>query len=394
MDFAVVDVLIRLNLEGQVFEMPKQEINLSTSDLLFSEQVISVLLKDGKHISEETVENLVRLEKHWCNVDFELKFEITEHCNLNCTFCHQEFGKKKTFKSDFPLDDYKNIIDSAKREKQIKYIRVTGGEPLLHPHIKDFLQYAAQAGFCTILNTNATLLSAEEIADLSPWVGIWKISLPSFNAEQTDLITQTSDTWKKKIKSLELLQKSNCNVDLLIVLTPENIPHIRDFVAIANEYGTTFSFLRQESNVTEKNPLTQKDVETMVSQLEINKASVGLGIPFCAISNHKRLAAVASGRIDCGPYSSLVVRNSKKVHQCYSRRVLYEISGGFIKTAMQIAAVDFARLPPQCQSCQYGAVCLGGCRCAMSLKDSPNGKIDYLANLNSFLDKNAQTKKG
>ena len=95
MDFAVVDVLIRLNLEGQVFEMPKQEINLSTSDLLFSEQVISVLLKDGKHISEETVENLVRLEKHWCNVDFELKFEITEHCNLNCTFCHQEFGKKR-----------------------------------------------------------------------------------------------------------------------------------------------------------------------------------------------------------------------------------------------------------------------------------------------------------
>ncbi|MBR7119191.1 MAG: hypothetical protein IKC77_03235, partial [Lentisphaeria bacterium] len=82
--------------------MPKQEINLSTSDLLFSEQVISVLLKDGNHIAEETVENLVRLEKHWCNVDFELKFEITEHCNLNCTFCHQEFGKKKTFKSDFP----------------------------------------------------------------------------------------------------------------------------------------------------------------------------------------------------------------------------------------------------------------------------------------------------
>ena len=362
--------------------------------LFFSDSVISDLLKVTDVIPEQIVENITHLEKHWRSVDFELKFEITERCNLKCSFCHQEFGKRINHKADFELEDYKNIIDEAKQEKQIKYVRITGGEPLLHPNVKDFLQYAAQAGFCTILNTNATLLSAEVIAELSPWVGIWKISLPSFNAEQTDLITQTSDTWKKKIKSLELLQKSNCNVDLLIVLTPENIPHIRDFVAIANEYGTTFSFLRQESNVTEKNPLTQKDVESMVSQLEIHKASVGLGIPFCAITDHKRLAAVASGRIDCGPYSSLVVRNSKKVHPCYSRRGVCEFSGGFIKTAMQIAAMDFATLPLQCQSCQYGAVCLGGCRCAMSLKDSPNGKIDYLANLNSFLDKNAQTKKG
>ena len=78
--------------------MQKQEINLSTSELLFSEQVISVLQKNGKHISEEIVENLVRLERHWRNVDFELKFEITERCNLNCSFCHQEFGKRIKFK--------------------------------------------------------------------------------------------------------------------------------------------------------------------------------------------------------------------------------------------------------------------------------------------------------
>ena len=369
--------------------MQKQEMNRSISELLFSEQVISILQKEGKIISEEIIENLVRLEEHWRNIDFELKFEITERCNLNCSFCHQEFGKRTKFKEDFSLESFKQIIDAAKLEKQIKYIRITGGEPLLHPQVKDFLQYATSAGFCTILNTNGTELSSSIIADLLSFVGIWKISLPSFDATRTDSITRCSQTWDKKLNALQLLKENNCNVDLLIVLTKENISHISDFIGIAKKYNATCTFLRQESNATEKHPLTSEDIERMVSELERHNAQIGLGIPFCACSSPERLASVAGGRIDCGPYSSLVVRNNKKVHHCYSRRGLYDLANGFIKTAMQLAAIDFAALSPLCQTCQYGAICLGGCRCAMSLKDSPCGKIDYLANSTSFLGKNA-----
>lgn len=352
--------------------------------LFFSDSVISDLLKVTDVIPEQIVENITHLEKHWRSVDFELKFEITERCNLKCSFCHQEFGKRINHKADFELEDYKNIIDEAKQEKQIKYVRITGGEPLLHPNVKDFLQYATDAGYCTILNTNATLLTAELISSIAPFVGIWKISLPSYEDQKTNAITGVPDVWSKKINALQILKEHNCVIDLLVVLTRSNIPHISDFITVAKKYNATCSFLRQESNATERLPLAVADVEEMVHQLEQNKTQVGLAIPFCASTTPERLAAVAGGRIDCGPYSSLVISKKGKVHSCYSRRRIYDIKGGILKTAMRIAAEDFVSLPSICQKCRFGAVCLGGCRCGLTLKNSIAGLVDYLADFNSI----------
>lgn len=353
-------------------------------DLYFSELVVEKLLEKRLSITESVIHNITCLQQHWNNVEFELKFEITERCNLNCKFCHQEFGKRKDHDKDFSLEFFKNIIDSAKKEKQIKYIRITGGEPLLHPDVKDFLQYASEAGFCTILNTNATLLTAEKISSLAPFVGIWKISLPSFDANKTDLITGVADVWHRKVNALRLLKDNKCEVDLLVVLTRCNIPHISDFLDIAKKYDATCSFLRQESNATDQTPLTSKDIEDMVMQLELNNTSLGLAVPFCACSEPERLAAVADGRIGCGPYSSLVVSANGKVHSCYSRRKLCEVDGSILKTAMQIAADDFVALPEKCQKCRFGAICLGGCRCNMALINPPIGSIDYLATLKNI----------
>ena len=362
---------------------PIKQIN-AFDDLYFSELVVEKLLKKRLSITESVIHNISCLQQHWNNVEFELKFEITERCNLNCTFCHQEFGKKESHGKDFSLEIFKNIIDAAKKEKQIKYIRITGGEPLLHPDVKDFLQYAAEAGFCTILNTNATLLTAEKISSFAPFVGIWKISLPSLGEYETDFITGYTGAWYKKINTLRLLQANNCKVDLLVVLAKGNIPHISDFLDIAKKYDATCSFLRQESNATEQTPLTKKDVEDIVVQLELNNSQLGLAVPFCACPEPERLATVADGRIGCGPYSSLVVSKNGKVHSCYSRRKLYEVDGSILKTAMRIAADDFAALPEKCQKCRFGAICLGGCRCNMTLVNSTIGSIDYLATLKNI----------
>lgn len=363
--------------------------NMQTvNDMYFSELVVEMLLKNNASITDSVIHNIACLQKHWHEVEFELKFEVTERCNLSCSFCHQEFGKKKKHDEDFSIANFKNIIDTAKKEKQIKYIRITGGEPLLHPDVKDFLQYATEVGFCTILNTNATLLTAEKISSLAPFVGVWKISLPSFDEYETNLITGVTDVWSKKINALHLLKENNCEIDLLVVLTRNNISHISYFLEISEKYGATCSFLRQESNATERTPLAEKDIEDIVSLLEYNHSQIGLAIPFCACSEPERLAAVADGRIGCGPYSSLVVNKNGQIHPCYSRRKLYSIDDNILKTAMQTAANDFVTLPEICHKCRFGATCLGGCRCNIALKNSNLGTHDYLANFNNILTQN------
>ena len=357
------------------------DITQAADDMLFSELVVERLLKNDLPITDPVIHNIACLQRHWRDVEFELKFEITERCDLNCSFCHQGFGKKNHCRADFSLSDFKNIIDRAKKEKQIKYIRITGGEPTLHPAVADLLRCAAAAGFHTILNTNAAHLSPEKIAELVPCVGTWKISLPAADENGTDAVTAVSGAWRGKIATLEILSGQKCSIDLLVVMTPQNIVRIPEFLALAERFGASCSFLRQESSASHRRPLSREHIEQLLSILEKTQSQLGLAVPFCATGDMERIASLADGRILCGPYSSLVVKPGGFVHHCYSRRIPHPAKNGFMDAAIRLAAEDFIRLPGACRECAYGASCLGGCRCGCALQNSPAGPIDYLADL-------------
>lgn len=71
----------------------------------------------------------------------KLKFEIhiTEHCNLNCKYCnHFSPLAKETYLS---LDEYEKDIKRLSElfHGEMHQIKLLGGEPLLHPQIKDFI---------------------------------------------------------------------------------------------------------------------------------------------------------------------------------------------------------------------------------------------------------------
>ena len=60
----------------------------NAEDMLFSELVVEELLRNNAPITDSVINNIASLQQHWNDVEFELKFEITERCNLNCSFCH------------------------------------------------------------------------------------------------------------------------------------------------------------------------------------------------------------------------------------------------------------------------------------------------------------------
>ncbi|MCM1235338.1 MAG: radical SAM protein [Ruminococcus flavefaciens] len=72
----------------------------------------------------------------------KLQYEVhlVDHCNLNCQMCdHFSPLAKKNFLS--PQEYEKDVIRLAEIfENQAKYIRLLGGEPLLHPDIIKFFQ--------------------------------------------------------------------------------------------------------------------------------------------------------------------------------------------------------------------------------------------------------------
>jgi MoaA/NifB/PqqE/SkfB family radical SAM enzyme len=122
--------------------------------------------------------NLLRLRRGQRTLDPRLAiYYVTTHCNLNCTYC-EDFGARRNGEAvTSTLDDAKKILDVIR--SGISNLWLTGGEPLLSPHILDLVTYAHQdLKFREIsLITNGTLLSAH--LDLLPLLDRLIISLDS-----------------------------------------------------------------------------------------------------------------------------------------------------------------------------------------------------------------------
>ena len=79
--------------------------------------------------------------------------EITNVCNLSCSFCPGT-RRRKHFLS---VDEFSRLAGRLAGHAEYLYLHVMG-EPLLHPQLEDILAVAADLGFKICLTTNGTLL--------------------------------------------------------------------------------------------------------------------------------------------------------------------------------------------------------------------------------------------
>ncbi len=83
--------------------------------------------------------------------------EITNVCNLACSFCH---GTKREGRF-MTVEEFTLAATRLRPFADYLYYHLLG-EPLLHPQLGEFLQIAADLGFQSILTTNGTLLAEQK----------------------------------------------------------------------------------------------------------------------------------------------------------------------------------------------------------------------------------------
>ena len=79
--------------------------------------------------------------------------EITNTCNMNCSFCHGTTRESRVM----TLGEFARIVGNLKGVTEYLYLHVLG-EPLTHPMLPTFIEYATQNGFKVAITTNGTLL--------------------------------------------------------------------------------------------------------------------------------------------------------------------------------------------------------------------------------------------
>lgn len=80
--------------------------------------------------------------------------EITNICNLQCSFCPKTNRKQKFIS----IPEFSYILDEIKEFTGYIYFHIKG-EPLLHPEIGKLLDISYDKGFIVNITTNGTLLS-------------------------------------------------------------------------------------------------------------------------------------------------------------------------------------------------------------------------------------------
>jgi organic radical activating enzyme len=79
----------------------------------------------------------------------ELTIEITQQCTMNCPWCSTEATPEG---SHVPLQLIKEQLRGWSIDCDV--VRLSGGEPLLHPHIREIIDEARYLKYRTILLTN------------------------------------------------------------------------------------------------------------------------------------------------------------------------------------------------------------------------------------------------
>jgi len=158
-----------------------------------------------------------------------LHYYITNRCNARCAFC--DIWREQP-KADALLNDVVANLGQA-RAAGCRFVDFTGGEPLLHPDLPEFLRQAKKVGLMTSVTTNCLLFEerAEELAGL--------IDLPHFSIDADDAGLHDKirgcKSYDSVLRSIDAAIANRIYPDLLFTYTEENIGAVEGVWKLARE---------------------------------------------------------------------------------------------------------------------------------------------------------------
>jgi MoaA/NifB/PqqE/SkfB family radical SAM enzyme len=159
--------------------------------------------------------------------------EITNVCNLNCTFCPAT-NRTAAFMT---IETFQKILEQIAPFTHYLYFHVKG-EPLLHPELGVFLDLCHEKGFQVHITTNGTLL--REVGDqllLKPAIRQINFSLHSFDGNESG---GSKDAYLNDI--LSFVHQAAAQTEIITALRLWNLDE-KD--GIAGQRGRNLEILRK-----------------------------------------------------------------------------------------------------------------------------------------------------
>ena len=186
-----------------------------------------------------------RLIDTFGRVHRDLRISVTDRCNLRCTYCMTEHGM--TFMDRSELLTFDEIVRVARVAKTagVTSIRLTGGEPLIRPHLDRLVSSLAGLGFDDLaLTTNAMTLAQHASRLAGAGLTRVNVSCDSLRAERFRTIRRRGDlaTVLKGMDAAEAAGLGPLKVNV-VLMAGINDDEILDFAAFARQTGRIVRFI-------------------------------------------------------------------------------------------------------------------------------------------------------
>ena len=169
----------------------------------------------------------------------QLYFYLTKGCNLACRHCWlaPEFDPHGNKQPVLPLELFEQAIEEA-IPLGLSGVKLTGGEPLLHPDFLDMLDVLMQKGLRLALETNGLLCTRELAAEISkldePFVSI---SLDGADAKTHDKIRGVRGAFRKATAAVRNLSDCGLKPQVIMSIMSDNVNQLEGVIKLAEDLG-------------------------------------------------------------------------------------------------------------------------------------------------------------
>ncbi len=170
-----------------------------------------------------------------------LSIELTDKCNLRCTFCY--LGERRKDDSSFVFINTELLL--AKLDELSNFgleaIELTGGEPLLHPDFKEIFIFCAEKFQVVGILTNGYLISEKLVNLFSKYKRklFFNVSIDSYDEKTHDKLRGLKGSFKRAVNAIKLLSEKGLMVRAAMTVLPETVTHIKDTLIFCKEIGAT-----------------------------------------------------------------------------------------------------------------------------------------------------------
>lgn len=313
-----------------------------------------------------------------------LTLAMTDDCNLACSHCWVE-ARPQAVPVRVAALDMRRVLDEF-AELGGEGIRLTGGEPLLHPDWLAVMEFASSLGFKQVeLQTNAMLFCEDDVSALAkmaqPGLGI-QISLDGATAQTHDLV-RGSGAFDGTMEKLRMLVSAGLQdqVSLFFTEMEHNLADFPAVLALAEDLGLnsvasgTLITGGRAAGLSGLMPPTPQQYSALLDDYRTNTRFRELYAAMGTMAALEWWLADSAGESCCSLAENPYLTPQGKLYPCslchhddfavagvYDRSLAEALLEGVSRwSALQACASLRAETIPKCAACPEKSLCAGGC---------------------------------